>query len=454
MIYIFSNVPESEHIPPQKGDMLVFLNKAENWKFYKDSPCRKFLFRRMPKEDYGIELDGAENWAVFGEGLHTIPGDFIKKLKAEYDWNYEIGEGNAKSMTTGYMVAMFFRDRFPKEKISLVNFGYEVKDSTYRCGWHNWRHEAEKMKEFPHIFTAPKSRQEEGKPPRILYEINNHFGDRVLTTATLANAAAAGVKVNVETKYPEIWEKCPFLDRSITRDNADHVIRYGYTNAWCKDSPHIIEAATATLANNIDWDIPCRSRRPFIWGNVPEGRLLSGRYVVINTGWQNSVPTKKWYSRFWRAMAAKNQDITFVQMGRSVNHAAPIDAPNVKSVIDKTTELQLFQLIRDADCVISPPSACIHIAGAYNKPAVILCGGREPAGMIQYEGMEAIDLVGSRPCCRQKGCAKSKFEFSGEGNICKDFRVIDGEPVASCMERISPDMVTEKLQKILGKGKV
>ena len=38
MIYIFSNVeyPEERKITPEKGDLLVFLNKAASISYYKD----------------------------------------------------------------------------------------------------------------------------------------------------------------------------------------------------------------------------------------------------------------------------------------------------------------------------------------------------------------------------------------------------------------------------------
>ena len=105
MIYLFSNVPEAKHITPAKGDTLVFLNKAENFRFYKNFPGKKLLFRRMNKENYGSPLPGVENWVVFGDGLNSIPPEFVKELKAGYNWDYQVGKGEVKSMTTGYTVA-------------------------------------------------------------------------------------------------------------------------------------------------------------------------------------------------------------------------------------------------------------------------------------------------------------------------------------------------------------
>ena len=42
--------------------------------------------------------------------------------------------------------------KYPDSEIILVNFGYEVQKSTYRCPWHNWKFEAEDLKNLPHLF--------------------------------------------------------------------------------------------------------------------------------------------------------------------------------------------------------------------------------------------------------------------------------------------------------------
>jgi|GEM_PF-1207376 len=157
-IYVFSNVkyPADKKIPVQPGDILVFLNKSESAEYYRKDNCAKFAFHRSQDENYGTPVPGCINRYVFdrtksGIGLKS---DFISKLKKGYDWNYEIEKGKVKSMTTGYMVVKWLEDKYKRRKIVLVNFGYEVKNSTYRCPWHNWKFEAEQLKKFEHIYTA------------------------------------------------------------------------------------------------------------------------------------------------------------------------------------------------------------------------------------------------------------------------------------------------------------
>lgn len=151
-IYVFSNVkyPEKNRLDVNRNDLLIFLNKAETIAFYKDHP-RKIVYHRSPKDSYGKKVPGCKNFYVFDDP-EKIPADFIDGLKKEYDWNYPIEEGKVRCMTTGYMVIKWLEKLFPRQKIILVNFGYSVKKSTYRCPWHNWEYEATQLQKFPHIY--------------------------------------------------------------------------------------------------------------------------------------------------------------------------------------------------------------------------------------------------------------------------------------------------------------
>lgn len=179
-IYIFSNVayPESRKIQPAPGDILVFLNKAVSAGYYRHDPVVRFAWHRSQKKDYGEIVPGCINQYVFDEEKkgNGLPKEFIDRLKKDYDWDYKIEEekdkdGNVKkvvkSMTTGYMVVKFLAEKYPNHKIVLVNFGYNVSKSTYRCPWHNWEFEAEQLKAFEHIYTAETVEPEEVKKPEI-----------------------------------------------------------------------------------------------------------------------------------------------------------------------------------------------------------------------------------------------------------------------------------------------
>ena len=154
-VYVVSNVayPESRKLNVSPDDLLVFLNKAASLDYY-EGHANKVLYRRKPAESYGPERLCIRNRYVFDAGTLGIPDSFIRGLRAEYDWDYPIEKGKVRSMTTGYMVARYMTHLYPLREVVLVNFGYGVSKSTYRCPWHNWVFEAKALSGFRHIFTA------------------------------------------------------------------------------------------------------------------------------------------------------------------------------------------------------------------------------------------------------------------------------------------------------------
>lgn len=148
-IYIFSNVPSENILPVEDDALLVFLNTAVPADKYADHP-NKCVFHRANKTDYGEVRNDMLNCYVFGN--NGIGNAEIQRIKSDYDWNYEIEPGKVKSCSTGYMVTLHLQNKFPDAEINLVNFGFEVQCSTYRCPWHNWQFEDKRLSTFKHLY--------------------------------------------------------------------------------------------------------------------------------------------------------------------------------------------------------------------------------------------------------------------------------------------------------------
>ena len=147
-IYIFSNVPAESKLLVNDAALMVFLNTAAPADKYTDH-AHRCVFHRADKADYGEVRSDMPNFYIFGNG--GIGNAEIQRIKADYDWNYIIEEGKVKSCSTGYTVALHLQKKYPDATINLVNFGYEVQKSTYRCPWHNWKFEDAKLQQFNHI---------------------------------------------------------------------------------------------------------------------------------------------------------------------------------------------------------------------------------------------------------------------------------------------------------------
>lgn len=155
-IWIISNVPAPSDAVVQAGaeDLLVFLNKAVPAKNYGG---RKLCFHRSPEKNYGDDADRSMTHLYCfpaDKEVPHVPKAFIDDLKKSYDWNYPIEEDKTRSMTTGYMTAWYLRHVFPNAEIILVNFGFKVAKSSYRCPWHNWRFEDGALEKFKHVYTV------------------------------------------------------------------------------------------------------------------------------------------------------------------------------------------------------------------------------------------------------------------------------------------------------------
>ena len=448
-LLVFSNVkyPAEQKIQTFPTDILVFLNAGQSAEYYREDPAeRKICWHRTTHPDFGSPIPFCENRYVTSP--QEIPQDFIDALGKSYDWNYQPRPGRKKCLTTGYIVVEWIAKNHPDREIVLVNFGMDVQGSTRRSSDHNWQFEDRQLRRFRHIFTADAKTFRKRK----IYIIPRPWlGDQIAASAVVKNILATGLfEVNVNPRGKGIlWNSCPYLDPEINRSTADNVFRMRMRDRWRKDCRHLIDGYTAEFAGYIGEDIPVVCRKPEIWMDLPQDRLIEPPYVIINTGWQNSAETKRWSKSYWQRLVDLFPDLCFVQTGESANHARPLRG--TADLIDRTDLPRLAQLVRDAACVISPPSGVIHIAEAFGTPSVTLAGGREPAGLTAYPGREVISIVGQLSCCRRGGCHHS--HFSGE-NSCNRHVTVDGDtiPTCQCMTMITPEMVAGKLKTILAKG--
>ena len=449
-LLVFSNVkyPAGQKIQTRKTDILVFLNAGTSAAYYAADPVEaKICWHRTTHPDFGPVLLFCENHYVTSP--QEIPQSFIDDLGKKYDWNYQPRSRRKRCMTTGYIVVCWLEKTFPDREIVLVNFGMDVQGSTRRSSDHNWQFEDRQMQRFHHIFTADAKTFRKRK---IYIAPRPWLGDNVLASAVIKNIIATGMfEINVDPRGKQaLWQNCPYLNREITRANCDNVFRMRDRDRWRADCRHLIDGCTAEFAGYIGEDVPVVCRKPEIWMQLPEDRLVESPYIVINTGWQNSAETKRWSQTYWQQLVDLFPDRCFVQVGETRNHAVPLR--NTCSLIDRTDLPRLAQVVRDAACVISPPSAVIHFAEAYDTPSITLAGGREPAGLTAYPGRDVLSVIGQLSCCRRGGCHNSHFAAD---RICNRPVRIDGDtlPTCQCMTMITPEMVAGKLKQILSKGK-
>lgn len=155
-VVIFSNVRYNinRRLATRPDDILVFLNSAVSAEFYRNDRVRRKICYHRTKDlkHFGPPLDFCDNRYV----NRHIPLEFRERLKAEYNWDYPPGPGDHRSMTTGYIVAMYLAEHHSDREIVLVNFGSGARRDTYRAPDHNWEFEEQQLQQFRHIWLADR----------------------------------------------------------------------------------------------------------------------------------------------------------------------------------------------------------------------------------------------------------------------------------------------------------
>jgi hypothetical protein len=84
----------------------------------------------------------------------------------------------------------------------------------------------------------------------------------------------------------------------------------------------------------------------------------------------------------------------------------------------------------------------MHVAAAFDKPCVVIAGGREPPTFERYAWHRYIDNVGGLPCCRLQACWHNAL------SACKDH----DEQYARCMRLIEPAQIVEAVRSYYAGG--
>jgi hypothetical protein len=190
----------------------------------------------------------------------------------------------------------------------------------------------------------------------------------------------------------------------------------------------------------------------------PANNPVPPGYWIMMAGGKADFPTKVWDPAYFTEVAARlGKDIRIVQMGASGGIHSNPNIPGTHSMVGKTTLRQFLQMVYHSDGVICPVTAAMHAAAAFNKPCVVLAGGREPWWWEAYTrnnwnanctlpcpddfvSHRFLHNLGQLPCSQHGGCWAQGITEK-KVRMCK--AVVGGptRPQPRCMTMITPDMV-------------
>lgn len=306
-------------------------------------------------------------------------------------------------------------------------------------------------------------------------------GDIVVTTALvrdLKHAYGDDVEIDFRASYPAIYENNPYVKTLDESDPTVQVINLDYERTLRAAETgrfHFLTAFHQEFKHETGLAIPCTEAKPSLFLTPKEDAVppVLGRYWLIVGGGKTDMTVKHWeYSRYQETVdRLRELGIRFVQTGAAVSGHVHPPINNALNLVGWGNLRHLMWQIRHADGVICPITCAMHMAAAFDKPCVVVAGGREHPWWEHYSnqygafGPECspvkvphrfLHTVGSMECCREHGCLATQVEKTlVPGPLCQ-FPVVrsNDQKVAECMDRISVDHIIEAVMSYYEDGTI
>lgn len=118
---------------------------------------------------------------------------------------------------------------------------------------------------------------------------------------------------------------------------------------------------------------------------------------LINAGGKNDFTCKQWPIARWQQVVDALPEVHFVQVG-AMQHNHP-RLERCTCLVGQTTLRQLIVLCAQADGIVCGVTATMHLAACFQKPCVVVAGGREPRTWEAYSGHAYLSNNAEFPCC-------------------------------------------------------
>lgn len=213
--------------------------------------------------------------------------------------------------------------------------------------------------------------------------------------------------------------------------------------------------------------------------NRPEGR-----YWVVVAGGKMDMTAKVWSVQYWQQTVdtLARLGVRVVQAGGTFNKHFQPTLNGVEQWVGKTqNERDFFSLIHGAEGVICGVTAAMHIAAVFDKPCVVIAGGREAPWWegytncfhdtafgkqcapvkVEHTYLHTIGLLDCGVGNLNKGCWKDRtvpveqadfVDPKKKRQLCAKPVEVGHQMVPACLKMITPDHVVEAVMNYYEKG--
>lgn len=264
------------------------------------------------------------------------------------------------------------------------------------------------------------------------------LGDTVFMTNAVRDlhlAYPGQYQTDVRTRWPDLWKNNPYIS-SLDDSEGEH-LEVGYPLLQNPGSMHFSDGCRLDLADKLGIEIPWTSMNPDLYltdeekdnNPVVEAFDYSGKFWLLNGGYKADIILKHY--PFWQEVVneLKNK-VQIVQIGTS-NDVHP-ELENVFSLVGGTSVRDLVKLVYWCEGTIGPLSCQFLLAAAFNKPSVIVAGGKEPPRWHMFNYHRYLCVCGCLECAPGNGCWTGKYGDckSRVGGVPRCFAMISPEEVA------------------------
>lgn len=304
----------------------------------------------------------------------------------------------------------------------------------------------------------PKEKRISKKP--IIFKNRQALGDILMMTCSIRDLCNQfpDWPVNVATTAIHIWDNNPYLDRSLTKDNAE-IIEIGprwLTNASNRDDRHFANAFRISIEEKLGVQITQGIPKPDIWMTEEEcsSPIIDPPYWIIVAGEKGDWTAKTYPFSRWQEVIENYPNLKFVQVGAKEHRHPKLKGDNVIDLIGKTQDRNtgirdLFRLFYFAEGSMGLVSFQMHLAAAFNMPCVVIAGAREPARFTRYPGHQYLCTDGCLPCASTGACWHCDLE-----KTCPSIVEVDGYKVPKCVDLIKTEDVIRAIDQYYEGGRL
>jgi ADP-heptose:LPS heptosyltransferase len=320
------------------------------------------------------------------------------------------------------------------------------------------------------------------------------LGDTICFTAIVRDIALnypGQYDVAVVSHFREIWDNNPYArifrpgdisarTKPIELSYASKKSRNFIRESTRGTKLHMLTSYQRHLQELTGINAPLRLPKGDIHFTEKEKQpIISGRYWLMLPGGKLDMTNKIWWaSRYQEVVNVLGKlGIQCVQMG--VNHRKHIN-PKLTGALDMVGKFNsardFLNMVYHSDGVICPITSGMHAAACFDKPCVVLAGGREEPWWEAYADTYGafgplcapvkmphrfLHTMGALHCCKTRGCWKkrtvpldAKDHGENRGQICIEPVAADGKHAALCMDMITVDHVVEAVMSYYKDGSI